>query len=84
MESINTRFILPFVLLLLSLLINVTFLKGSNIDSEAVKGEVLKVGNKSCENITLKLQSVSCTIPKELLKTNHELNIVVGYLSLHI
>ncbi|KAM6436508.1 hepatocyte growth factor receptor isoform 1-T2 [Liasis olivaceus] len=51
-------------------------IKGNNIDSEAVKGEVLKVGNKSCENITLKLQSVSCNIPKELLKTNHEFNIV--------
>ncbi|KAG8142878.1 putative Hepatocyte growth factor receptor protein, partial [Naja naja] len=51
-------------------------IEGSNIDSEAVKGEVLKVGNRSCENIILKLQSVSCTIPKELLKTNHELNIV--------
>ncbi|KAH0616588.1 hypothetical protein JD844_027808 [Phrynosoma platyrhinos] len=50
--------------------------KGNNIDSEAIKGEVLKVGNKNCENITLKLQSVFCTVPKELLKSNSELNIV--------
>ncbi|XP_053261881.1 hepatocyte growth factor receptor [Podarcis raffonei] len=51
-------------------------IKGDNIDSEAVKGEVLKVGSKNCENITLKFRSVSCTVPKELLKSNHELNIV--------
>ncbi|XP_061496040.1 hepatocyte growth factor receptor isoform X2 [Rhineura floridana] len=51
-------------------------IKGNNIDLEAVKGEVLKVGNKNCENITLKSESVSCTVPKELLKSNHELNIV--------
>nr|XP_020645351.1 hepatocyte growth factor receptor isoform X2 [Pogona vitticeps]XP_020645352.1 hepatocyte growth factor receptor isoform X2 [Pogona vitticeps]XP_020645353.1 hepatocyte growth factor receptor isoform X2 [Pogona vitticeps]XP_020645354.1 hepatocyte growth factor receptor isoform X2 [Pogona vitticeps] len=51
-------------------------IKANNIDSEAVRGEVLKVGNKSCENITLKLQLVSCTVPKELLKTNGELSIV--------
>ncbi|XP_053110272.1 hepatocyte growth factor receptor isoform X2 [Hemicordylus capensis] len=51
-------------------------IKGDNIDMEAVKGEVLKVGNKSCENITRKIQSVLCTIPKELLKSNSELNIV--------
>uniref|UniRef100_A0A803SZ05 Hepatocyte growth factor receptor n=1 Tax=Anolis carolinensis TaxID=28377 RepID=A0A803SZ05_ANOCA len=51
-------------------------IKGNNLDSEAVKGEVLKVGNKSCENITLKLQSIFCTVPKELLDTNSELNIV--------
>ncbi|XP_060633670.2 hepatocyte growth factor receptor [Anolis sagrei] len=51
-------------------------IKGHNLDSEAVKGEVLKVGNKSCENITLKLQSIFCTVPKELLDTNSELNIV--------
>ncbi|XP_048356601.1 hepatocyte growth factor receptor [Sphaerodactylus townsendi] len=50
-------------------------IKGNNIDSEAVKGEVLKVGNKSCENITLKSQSVSCTVPTELLKSNSQLNI---------
>ncbi|KAF7246548.1 Hepatocyte growth factor receptor [Varanus komodoensis] len=51
-------------------------IKGKNIDLEAIKGEILQVGNKSCENITLKLQSVSCTVPKELLKMNRELNIV--------
>lgn len=50
-------------------------IEGDNIDSEAVNGEVLKVGNKSCENITLKPQFVFCTVPRELLKSNSELNI---------
>ncbi|XP_019370083.1 PREDICTED: hepatocyte growth factor receptor isoform X2 [Gavialis gangeticus] len=54
---------------------NVIEIKGSYIDSEAVNGEVLKVGNKSCENIFLQSESIFCTVPSELLKTNSELNI---------
>ncbi|NP_001229665.1 hepatocyte growth factor receptor precursor [Ornithorhynchus anatinus] len=50
-------------------------IKGDHIDSEAVKGEVLKVGNKSCENVLLNLESVFCTVPRDLLKVNTELNI---------
>ncbi|KAI2547569.1 MET proto-oncogene, receptor tyrosine kinase, partial [Homo sapiens] len=41
----------------------------------AVKGEVLKVGNKSCENIHLHSEAVLCTVPNDLLKLNSELNI---------
>ncbi|XP_005996741.1 hepatocyte growth factor receptor [Latimeria chalumnae] len=47
----------------------------SGVDSEAVKGEVLKVGNKSCENIQLTSSSIICTVPTELLKSNSELNV---------
>nr|XP_033815505.1 hepatocyte growth factor receptor isoform X1 [Geotrypetes seraphini]XP_033815506.1 hepatocyte growth factor receptor isoform X1 [Geotrypetes seraphini] len=54
---------------------NILEIKGDRIDSEAVRGEVLKVGNKSCENIHTKSDSVFCTVPSELLKSNSELNI---------
>ncbi|KAJ7405827.1 hypothetical protein BTVI_67574 [Pitangus sulphuratus] len=49
--------------------------EGNYIDSEAVKGEVLKVGNKSCENLLLQSESILCTVPSDLLKSNSELNI---------
>ncbi|XP_069085023.1 hepatocyte growth factor receptor [Pleurodeles waltl] len=54
---------------------NVLEIKGSYIDSEAIKGEVLKIGNKSCENIRSKTGSVFCTVPSDLLKSNSELSI---------
>lgn len=54
--------------------------KGNYIDSEAVKGEVLKVGNKSCENLLLQSESILCTVPSDLLKSNSELNIEVRQL----
>nr|XP_003921108.1 hepatocyte growth factor receptor isoform X1 [Saimiri boliviensis boliviensis] len=54
---------------------NVLEIKGNDIDPEAVKGEVLKVGNKSCENIHLHSEAVLCTVPSDLLKLNSELNI---------
>nr|XP_013803319.1 PREDICTED: hepatocyte growth factor receptor isoform X3 [Apteryx mantelli mantelli] len=54
---------------------NVLEIKGNYIDSEAVKGEVLKVGNKSCENLLLQSESILCTVPSDLLKSNSELNI---------
>ncbi|XP_004707824.1 hepatocyte growth factor receptor [Echinops telfairi] len=54
---------------------NVLEIKGNDIDPEAVKGEVLKVGNKSCENIHSYPESVLCTVPNDLLKLNSELNI---------
>ncbi|XP_053318265.1 hepatocyte growth factor receptor isoform X2 [Spea bombifrons] len=50
-------------------------IKGDHIDSEAVKGEVLKVGNKSCDIVQSKSDSVSCAIPTDLLKSNSELKI---------
>ena len=56
------------------------FPKGNYIDSEAVKGEVLKVGNKSCENLLLQSESILCTVPSDLLKSNSELNIEVRQL----
>ncbi|KFV08008.1 PREDICTED: hepatocyte growth factor receptor, partial [Pterocles gutturalis] len=54
---------------------NILEIKGNYIDSEAVKGEVLKVGNKSCENLLLQPESILCTVPSDLLKSNSELNI---------
>lgn len=54
---------------------NVLEIKGNDIDPEAVKGEVLKVGNKSCENIHSRSEAVLCTVPSDLLKLNSELNI---------
>eukprot|EP00069_Balaena_mysticetus_P019213 bmy_02475T0 len=59
---------------------NVLEIKGNDIDPEAVKGEVLKVGNKSCENIHSHSEAVLCTVPNDLLKLNSELNIEVGFL----
>ncbi|KAM9582496.1 hepatocyte growth factor receptor isoform 4-T8 [Guaruba guarouba] len=55
--------------------LGMNFSVGNYIDSEAVKGEVLKVGNKSCENLLLQSESVLCTVPSDLLKSNSELNI---------
>lgn len=54
--------------------------QGNDIDPEAVKGEVLKVGNKSCENIYSHAEAVLCTVPSDLLKLNSELNIEVRFL----
>ncbi|KAM5303557.1 hepatocyte growth factor receptor isoform 2-T5 [Glossophaga mutica] len=54
---------------------NVLEIKGNDIDPEAVKGEVLKVGNKSCENIYSHSEAILCTVPNDLLKLNSELNI---------
>lgn len=54
---------------------NILEIKGNDIDPEAVQGEVLKVGNKSCENIHSHSEAVLCTVPNDLLKLNRELNI---------
>lgn len=54
---------------------NVLEIKGNDIDFEVVKGEVLKVGNKSCENIYLYFEVVLCMVFNDLLKLNSELNI---------
>ncbi|XP_023619579.1 hepatocyte growth factor receptor isoform X4 [Myotis lucifugus] len=54
---------------------NVVEIKGNDIDPEAVQGEVLKVGNKSCEKISSDSEAVLCTVPSDLLKLNSELNI---------
>uniref|UniRef100_A0A8I3N6H2 Hepatocyte growth factor receptor n=2 Tax=Canis lupus familiaris TaxID=9615 RepID=A0A8I3N6H2_CANLF len=51
------------------------FTVGNDIDPEAVKGEVLKVGNKSCETIYSDSKAVLCKVPNDLLKLNNELNI---------
>lgn len=53
--------------------------QGNNIDPEAVKGEVLKVGNQSCESLHWHSGAVLCTVPSDLLKLNSELNIEVGF-----
>ncbi|KAM4747548.1 hepatocyte growth factor receptor [Rhinophrynus dorsalis] len=54
---------------------NILEIKGDHIDSEAVQGEVLKIGNKSCDIIQSKSDSVSCTVPNELFQSNSELKI---------
>ncbi|KAM8972748.1 hepatocyte growth factor receptor [Pelodytes ibericus] len=54
---------------------NILEIKGDHIDAEAVKGEVIKVGNKSCEIVQSKSDSVSCTVPTDLFKSNSELKI---------
>ncbi|XP_039364531.1 hepatocyte growth factor receptor isoform X3 [Mauremys reevesii] len=54
---------------------NILEIKGNYIDSEAIKGEVLKVGNRSCESIRLQSGSVFCMVPRDLLKSHSELNI---------
>lgn len=41
---------------------------------------MLKVGNKSCENLLLQSESILCTVPSDLLKSNSELNIEVRQL----
>ncbi|XP_053572666.1 hepatocyte growth factor receptor isoform X2 [Bombina bombina] len=54
---------------------NTIEIKGDHIDTEAVRGEVLKIGNKSCEIIHSKSDSVSCTVPTDLFKHNSELKV---------
>nr|DBA31224.1 TPA: hypothetical protein GDO54_007103 [Pyxicephalus adspersus] len=54
---------------------NILEIKGDYIDSEAVRGEVLKVGNKSCEIIQSKSDFVSCAVSTDLIKSNSELKI---------
>ncbi|KAM3925183.1 hepatocyte growth factor receptor [Leptodactylus fuscus] len=54
---------------------NILEIKGDHIDSDAVKGEVLRVGNKSCQIIQSKSDFVSCAVSSELMKSNSELKI---------
>ncbi|KAM9312499.1 hepatocyte growth factor receptor [Gastrophryne carolinensis] len=54
---------------------NVIQIKVDNIDSEAVRGEVLKVGNRSCEIVTVKSDFVSCAVSSDLINSNSELKI---------
>ncbi|XP_044136230.1 hepatocyte growth factor receptor isoform X1 [Bufo gargarizans] len=54
---------------------NILEIKGDNIDSDAIRGEVLKVGNKSCEIIQSKSDFVSCAVSSDLMKSNSELKI---------
>ncbi|XP_063302921.1 hepatocyte growth factor receptor isoform X1 [Pelobates fuscus] len=50
-------------------------IKGDRIDSEAVRGGVLKVGNKSCDIVQSKSNFVSCTVSTDLFKSNNELKV---------
>uniref|UniRef100_A0A8C5MDM8 Hepatocyte growth factor receptor n=1 Tax=Leptobrachium leishanense TaxID=445787 RepID=A0A8C5MDM8_9ANUR len=54
---------------------NILEIKGDRIDSEAVRGEVLKVGNRSCEIVQSKSNSVSCTVSTDLFRSSSELKI---------
>ncbi|XP_034782303.1 hepatocyte growth factor receptor-like isoform X2 [Acipenser ruthenus] len=50
-------------------------IKVTNVDTEAVQGEVLKVSNRSCENIHLVANTIVCTIPMELLEVDNEVQV---------
>ncbi|XP_066561244.1 hepatocyte growth factor receptor isoform X2 [Amia ocellicauda] len=50
-------------------------IKVSKVDFEAVQGEVLKVSNRSCENIFLVGNSILCTVPMELQAGTNELEV---------
>lgn len=47
------------------------------VDVEAVKGEVLRVSNRSCESVTLVGNTLECTVPFELQTTTRELEVEV-------
>lgn len=47
------------------------------VDVEAVKGEVLRVSNRSCESVTLVGNTLECTVPSELQTSTRELEVEV-------
>lgn len=47
------------------------------MDVEAVKGEVLRVSNRSCESVVLVGNTLECTVPSELQSTSRELEVEV-------
>ncbi|XP_043944641.1 hepatocyte growth factor receptor isoform X2 [Protopterus annectens] len=50
-------------------------IKVINIDPEAIKGEVLTVGNKSCKDIHITASSVICAVPTELITSNNDFDV---------
>lgn len=47
------------------------------VDVEAVKGEVLRVSNRSCESVALVGNTLECTVPSELQAATRELEVEV-------
>ncbi|XP_028670363.2 hepatocyte growth factor receptor [Erpetoichthys calabaricus] len=54
---------------------NILEIKVAGVDFEAIQGEVLKVSNRTCENIHLVGNTIVCTLPTGLLAVNNELEI---------
>uniref|UniRef100_A0A4W4DPJ4 Sema domain-containing protein n=1 Tax=Electrophorus electricus TaxID=8005 RepID=A0A4W4DPJ4_ELEEL len=50
-------------------------IKVPRVDVEAVKGEVLRVSNRSCESVTLVGNTLECTVPSELHTATNELEV---------
>ncbi|KAI5105546.1 hepatocyte growth factor receptor isoform X1 [Silurus meridionalis] len=50
-------------------------IKVPRVDMEAVKGEVLRVSNRSCESVTLVGNTLECTVPSELQAASRELEV---------
>ncbi|XP_017329813.1 hepatocyte growth factor receptor isoform X2 [Ictalurus punctatus] len=50
-------------------------IKVPRVDVEAVKGEVLRVSNRSCESVTLVGNTLECTVPSELQTSTRELEV---------
>ncbi|XP_076879035.1 hepatocyte growth factor receptor-like [Brachyhypopomus gauderio] len=50
-------------------------IKVPRVDVEAVKGEVLRVSNRSCESVTLVGNTLECTVPSELQTATSELEV---------
>ena len=44
-------------------------LQGDRMDKEAIKCQVLTVSNHSCESLTLKENTLECTVPTQLRAT---------------
>ncbi|XP_055505960.1 LOW QUALITY PROTEIN: hepatocyte growth factor receptor [Leucoraja erinacea] len=49
--------------------------QGQPIQPDAINGKILTIGNQSCEHIQLKLNTLICIIPKELLASRSELDV---------
>uniref|UniRef100_A0A4W5RA31 Hepatocyte growth factor receptor n=1 Tax=Hucho hucho TaxID=62062 RepID=A0A4W5RA31_9TELE len=45
------------------------------VDVEAMKGEVLKVSNRTCESVTVVGNTLECTVPMELWDATNELEV---------
>ncbi|XP_060740403.1 hepatocyte growth factor receptor isoform X2 [Tachysurus vachellii] len=50
-------------------------IKVPRVDVEAVKGEVLRVSNRSCESVVLVGNTLECTVPSELQSASRELEV---------
>uniref|UniRef100_A0A673ZTC1 receptor protein-tyrosine kinase n=1 Tax=Salmo trutta TaxID=8032 RepID=A0A673ZTC1_SALTR len=47
----------------------------SRVDVEAMKGELLKVSNRTCESVTVVGNTLECTVPMELRDATNELEV---------